>query len=92
MVSRIMFLVFALSFISFGSGYWFKRAPDPFKEVMGCFKIALDNSRKELQKGNIGDAICYYKVRLSIKCAEGRGGEKIDKGNTRLLNTGISLL
>ena len=68
MVSRIMFLVFALSFmiISFGSGYLVKRAPDPFKEVMGCFKIALQNSQKELQKGNIGDAICYYKVRLSI--------------------------
>ncbi|XP_073234148.1 uncharacterized protein [Porites lutea] len=61
MVSRIMFPVFALSFISFGSGYLVKRTPDPFKEVMGCFKIALDNSQKELQKGNIGDAICYYK-------------------------------
>ena len=66
MVSRIMFLVFALSLISFGSGYLVKRTPDTFKEVMGCFKIALENSQKELQKGNTGDAICYYKVRLSI--------------------------
>ena len=69
MVSRIMFLVFALSFISFGSGNLVKRTPDPFEQVMRCFKIALDNSYEELQKGNIGAAICYYKVRSSIwKC------------------------
>jgi len=61
MLSRIVFVVAVLSLISLGSGYYFKRE-SVFEQTMTCLKNAWATAYKELQKGEVHEALCYYKV------------------------------
>lgn len=70
MVSRFVFGIFALSLISFGSGYLVKRESGVSK-VMRCISKAFQNSYKEKVKGSgNADSMCnLYKVSsLILKC------------------------
>ena len=71
MVSRFVFAIVALNFISFGSGYLVKRESG-VGQVMRCIKTAFENVHKEMVKGSRNTAMCYlYKESsLILKCPE----------------------
>lgn len=60
MVSTSVFIIFALSFISFGSGYHIKKSG--YSQVIKCINDAF----VEAKGLNISEEVCYYKVRLCI--------------------------